>query len=73
MSSEESVRCAVALQQLCKGRRTAKGGVAPKRKAERFLGKALETIKAEGYVSDESRENVLQALASFSEFLDLIR
>jgi len=73
MSSDDLVRSVAALHQWCKRQRTPKGGVALKRRAERLLGEALKAIEADGLVSDESRENLLQSLALFSEYLDLIR
>ena len=73
MSTDDLVRSVVALQVLCKRQRTPKGGVALKRRAERLLGEALKAIEADGFVSDESKENLLQSVAILSEYLDLIR
>ena len=73
MTTDDVVRSAVALHELCKRQRTPKGGVALKRRAERLLGEALKAIEAEGFVSDESRDNLLHAVAVFSEYVDLIR
>jgi len=73
MSSDELVRSVVALYEWCKRQRTPKGGVALKRRAERLLGEALKALEADGFVSDESRDNLLQSVALYSEYLDLIR
>ena len=73
MTTDVLVRSVVALLQWCKRQRTPKGGVALKRQAERLLGEALKAIEAEGFVSEESTENLHHSMALLAEYLDLIR
>lgn len=67
------VASAVALQKLCKRQRPPKRGAPLVRKADRLLGEALDAIDADGFGSQESRDNLLAAVVVFSEYLELIR